>query len=61
MRAEHLLPFETLFTRKSCLDYLEQAKEFLADEEIRVAKTPAGFNRPKKNHSRIVFHKHNKR
>ena len=61
IRAEHLVPFETFFTRKSCLDVLENAKEFLADEEVRVSKTPAGFMRPKQNHSRIVFHKLNKR
>ena len=46
-RAENMVAFDTLFTRKSCLDVLHMAKEFLADEEMRVKKTPAGFNRPR--------------
>ena len=45
LRLQNLAPFETYFTRKSYLDYLEQAKEFLADEEKRVSKTPAGYKR----------------
>lgn len=48
-RMENLIPFETLFTKKSCLDYLEQAREFLQDEELKVKKTPSGFSRPPRN------------
>ena len=48
-RARQLVPFETYFTKKSCLDFLSDAKEFLGDEEVRVKKTPAGFNRPRTN------------
>lgn len=46
MRIQALTPFETYFTKKSCLDYLKEANEFLGDEEVRVKKTPAGFSRP---------------
>ena len=50
-----LLPFETIFTKKSCLDYVKQAKEFMQDEERRALKTPAGFNRPLKQKKRVVL------
>jgi len=42
-----MTPFETYFHKKSCLDFLAEAREYLADESMRVSKTPAGFNRPR--------------
>ena len=64
-RVHKLVPFETLFTRKSCVEYLADAKEFLADQELRVKKTPAGFSRPKRKDDkdkRVILSRHgNKR
>ena len=60
-RTQALTPFETLFTKKSCLDYLKEANEYLYDEETRVKKTPAGFFRPKKNQTQdrsVVLSRH---
>ena len=41
------------------MEHLEDAKEFLADQEIRVKKTPAGFARPKRldkdNDKRVIL------
>lgn len=54
MRTQALTPFETLFTKKSCIDYLKQAQEYLFDEEVRARKTPAGFARPKQAGTRSV-------
>lgn len=57
-RINSMTPFEVLINKQSCLDILREAQEFLVDEEVRVAKTPAGFKRPKDNKSmdkRTVF------
>ena len=45
-----MVPFETFFTKKSCFDVVEEAREYLNDVSLNVAKTPAGFNRARLDH-----------
>ena len=55
-----MVPFEAVHSKISCLEVLEQAREYLIDESTRVSKTPAGFNRPRGGESKKRIYMKNK-